>query len=71
VPGERAGGTLISMILEATTAVEREINPWLAAEARFDQAATKLGWTGYPSANIRGRPDDFLDVFGDGQRPGH
>jgi glutamate dehydrogenase (NAD(P)+) len=31
------------MILEATTSVEREINPWLAAEARFDEAATKLG----------------------------
>ena len=31
------------MILEATTSVEREINPWLAAEARFDEAAAKLG----------------------------
>jgi glutamate dehydrogenase (NAD(P)+) len=31
------------MILEATTSVEREINPWLAAEARFDEAALKLG----------------------------
>ena len=31
------------MILEATTSVEREINPWLAAEARFDEAARKLG----------------------------
>src|ERR1700753_204078 len=31
------------MILEATTSVEREINPWLAAEARFNEAALKLG----------------------------
>ena len=31
------------MILEATTSVEREINPWLAAEARFDEAAAQLG----------------------------
>src|SRR5271166_3833012 len=31
------------MILEATMSVDREINPWLAAEARFDEAALKLG----------------------------
>jgi glutamate dehydrogenase (NAD(P)+) len=36
------------MILEATTAgaeaaLEREFNPWLAAEARFNEAATLLG----------------------------
>jgi len=36
------------MILEATTpgvdpAMEREFNPWLAAEARFNEAATLLG----------------------------
>jgi len=31
------------MILEATPALEREFNPWLAAEARFSEAAEKLG----------------------------
>jgi glutamate dehydrogenase (NAD(P)+) len=31
------------MILEATSSVEREINPWLSAEARFDEAAARLG----------------------------
>ena len=31
------------MILEATTSVEEEINPWLSAEARFDEAAERLG----------------------------
>ena len=35
--------------MEATTitasqdALERELNPWLAAEARFDEAASRLG----------------------------
>jgi glutamate dehydrogenase (NAD(P)+) len=31
------------MILEATSSLEQELNPWLAAEARFNQAAEKLG----------------------------
>ncbi|MBI4909743.1 MAG: Glu/Leu/Phe/Val dehydrogenase [Acidobacteria bacterium] len=31
------------MIAEATPALEREFNPWLAAEARFNNAAEKLG----------------------------
>ncbi|MBL8227187.1 MAG: Glu/Leu/Phe/Val dehydrogenase [Bryobacterales bacterium] len=31
------------MILEATSSLEKELNPWLAAEARFNQAAEKLG----------------------------
>jgi glutamate dehydrogenase (NAD(P)+) len=31
------------MILEATTSVEKEINPWLSAAARFDEAASRLG----------------------------
>jgi glutamate dehydrogenase (NAD(P)+) len=31
------------MILEATPSVEKEINPWLAAAARFDEAAARLG----------------------------
>ena len=31
------------MILEATTSVEKEINPWLSAAARFDEAANRLG----------------------------
>jgi glutamate dehydrogenase (NAD(P)+) len=31
------------MILEATPAMEKEFNPWLAAEARFNEAADKLG----------------------------
>ena len=30
------------MILEATQSVENEINPWLSAAARFDEAATRL-----------------------------
>ena len=30
------------MILEATPALEKEFNPWLAAEARFSEAAEKL-----------------------------
>jgi glutamate dehydrogenase (NAD(P)+) len=30
------------MILEATTSVENEINPWLSAAARFDEAAQRL-----------------------------
>jgi glutamate dehydrogenase (NAD(P)+) len=32
-----------TMILEATPSVENEINPWLAAAARFDEAANRLG----------------------------
>jgi glutamate dehydrogenase (NAD(P)+) len=32
-----------TMILEATPAMEKEFNPWLAAEARFNEAATLLG----------------------------
>jgi len=31
------------MIAEAEAALEQEFNPWLAAEARFNRAATKLG----------------------------
>ena len=31
------------MILEATPSVENEINPWLSAAARFDDAADRLG----------------------------
>jgi glutamate dehydrogenase (NAD(P)+) len=31
------------MILEATPSVEKEINPWLSAAARFDEAAELLG----------------------------
>ncbi len=32
------------MILEAATpSLEKELNPWLAAETRFDEAATRLG----------------------------
>jgi len=31
------------MIAEATSALENEFNPWLAAEARFNEAAEKLG----------------------------
>jgi glutamate dehydrogenase (NAD(P)+) len=31
------------MILEATQSVENEINPWLSAAARFDEAAARLG----------------------------
>jgi glutamate dehydrogenase (NAD(P)+) len=31
------------MILEATPVMEKEFNPWLAAEARFNAAADKLG----------------------------
>src|SRR3984893_1038124 len=31
------------MILEATQSVDKEINPWLSAAARFDEAATRLG----------------------------
>src|SRR6266481_3149832 len=31
------------MILEATPSVETEINPWLSAAARFDDAASRLG----------------------------
>jgi glutamate dehydrogenase (NAD(P)+) len=31
------------MVGEATTNLEKELNPWLAAETRFDQAATQLG----------------------------
>ena len=30
------------MILEATQSVDKEINPWLSAAARFDEAATRL-----------------------------
>jgi glutamate dehydrogenase (NAD(P)+) len=30
------------MILEATPSVEKEINPWLSAAARFDEAANRL-----------------------------
>ncbi len=30
------------MILEATPSVENEINPWLSAAARFDEAAERL-----------------------------
>ena len=31
------------MILEATQSVDKEINPWLSAAARFDEAAERLG----------------------------
>jgi glutamate dehydrogenase (NAD(P)+) len=31
------------MILEATQSVEQEVNPWLSAAARFDEAANRLG----------------------------
>jgi glutamate dehydrogenase (NAD(P)+) len=31
------------MILEATPSVDNEINPWLSAAARFDEAAARLG----------------------------
>ena len=31
------------MILEATPSVEKEINPWVSAAARFDEAANRLG----------------------------
>ncbi len=31
------------MIAEVTTSLEHELNPWLAAEARFEEAAEKLG----------------------------
>ena len=31
------------MILEATPSVEKEINPWISAAARFDEAALRLG----------------------------
>jgi glutamate dehydrogenase (NAD(P)+) len=31
------------MILEATPSVEKEINPWLSAASRFDEAANRLG----------------------------
>ena len=31
------------MILEATQSVDNEINPWLSAAARFDEAAARLG----------------------------
>src|SRR5437660_3029416 len=31
------------MILEATPSVDKEINPWLSAAARFDEAAQRLG----------------------------
>jgi glutamate dehydrogenase (NAD(P)+) len=31
------------MILEATQSVENEINPWVSAAARFDEAAERLG----------------------------
>ena len=31
------------MILEATASVEKEINPWLSAAARFDEATRRLG----------------------------
>src|SRR3984893_18869371 len=31
------------MILEATPSVDQEINPWLSAAARFDEAAERLG----------------------------
>jgi glutamate dehydrogenase (NAD(P)+) len=31
------------MIAEATTSLERELNPWLAAETRFEEAAERLG----------------------------
>jgi len=31
------------MILQATPSVDTEINPWLSAAARFDEAADRLG----------------------------
>jgi len=31
------------MIAEATTPLEKELNPWLAAETRFEEAAERLG----------------------------
>ena len=31
------------MVVEATPSVDNEINPWLAAAARFDEAANRLG----------------------------
>jgi glutamate dehydrogenase (NAD(P)+) len=31
------------MILDATQSVDKEINPWLSAAARFDEAAARLG----------------------------
>ncbi|MCS7025631.1 MAG: Glu/Leu/Phe/Val dehydrogenase [Bryobacteraceae bacterium] len=31
------------MMVDATSSLEQELNPWLAAEARFDLAAEKLG----------------------------
>ncbi len=31
------------MIVEASPSIEKETNPWLAAEARFDEAACRLG----------------------------
>ena len=31
------------MILEATASVDKEINPWVSAAARFDEAARRLG----------------------------
>src|SRR5260370_3459850 len=31
------------MILEATPSVDQEINPWLSAAARFDEAVERLG----------------------------
>ena len=31
------------MIAEVTTSLEQELNPWLAAETRFEEAAEKLG----------------------------
>ena len=30
------------MIIEASPAMEKELNPWLAAEARFNEAANRL-----------------------------
>ena len=31
------------MIAEVGTSLERELNPWLAAETRFEEAAERLG----------------------------
>jgi glutamate dehydrogenase (NAD(P)+) len=31
------------MLLDSTHAIEKELNPWIAAETRFDQAASLLG----------------------------
>src|SRR5512141_3329217 len=31
------------MVAEVTTSLERELNPWLAAATRFEEAAERLG----------------------------